>query len=704
MKKSPLQDLMLPSFESVGPDLSLRQIAGIMHRTKIDNLPVTDRTGKLIGVISKSSLLQAVSQGKSHETRVRELMIQDPISVPEHMAYEDLSEKIRTATIGSAIVIDDTEKVKGVITKTSYMNFMFKKETFFSNQLNAILQTMYNGLVTIDPWKKITRINRAGEKILNQTNQNLKGTLIRDLLPGLDLDRVLILGTSMVGIEYFHHNLTLVCNITPIEENNQITGCVIVFQDLTDLIRTVSELESVTKLYGTLKLVMDNAYDGIVVVDEKSCISLINRSAANFFRKKQAAVLNQPVEALVKDSRVREVVKTGVPVNNQLQFIQGTPYVVSILPILNKGQVIGAVFKILFRHLDEVMELAEKLDNADQQLAYYRDKAEEKEEDHFNFDQIVTADPAFNKLKEESEIAARGASNILITGESGTGKELIAQAIHYASPFFKGPLVKINCAAIPENLLEAEFFGYAPGAFSGARKQGNQGKLLSAQGGSVFLDEIGDMSLHLQSKLLRVLQDKKFEPVGSTKTVKVHVRIIAATNQNLEHLVEEGRFRADLYYRLNVVSFHIPPLRERRYDINLLVHFFLEKYNRIFGTNIRGISAEARDILLTHDWPGNVRELENVIERVINFARGDIIESDTFPLYLREKRGLPLDPVCARKMVLPKKLRDKRHDYEIEAILAAIEKTGGNKAKASKLLGISRSWLYEKLARAGMNA
>ncbi len=702
MQKFSVKEMMIDSYESIKLSSDLQFIAAVMHRSKVDNIPVVDKNQKLLGVVTKSTLLKAVSEGKSIKTKAKSLMITDVVSINENIAYEDLTHEIINAKIGVAIITDDKKRVKGVITKSSLITTMIKKEAFASTQLSSIIHTMYNGLITVDSKKRITKINKAGLNTLKKSNgTSLAGVNINELLPGLDLNRVLIIGNTLIGVEYYNNNLSLLCNITPIEENSNITGAVIVFQDLTELIKKVSELESVTKLYETLKLVMDNAYDGIIVVDEMSRISMVNNSSANFFRKNEKQILGKPVEELIKNTKVREVVKTGVPEINQLQFIEGTPYVVTILPVLRKGRVIGAVFKILFRHLEEVKELAEKLNSADQEIAYYKDKIDEKDDDGFGFEQIVTADPYFQKIKEESEIAARGASNILITGESGTGKELVAQAIHYSSPFAKGPLVKINCAAIPENLLESEFFGYAPGAFSGAEKKGKKGKLVSAEGGTLFLDEIGDMSLTLQSKLLRVLQDRKFEPVGSNKTVKVNIRIIAATNQELENLVSEGQFRADLFYRLNVVNFHIPPLRERRYDINLLVHFFLEKYNRIFGSKIKKISGNARDILLNHHWPGNVRELENVIERGMNFALGESIEIESLPLYLREKDSVKTPVKNKTPQFQNEKLKDKKNIYEIEKILSAIEHTGGNKAKAAKMLGISRSWLYEKLSRAG---
>jgi transcriptional regulator with PAS, ATPase and Fis domain len=295
---------------------------------------------------------------------------------------------------------------------------------------------------------------------------------------------------------------------------------------------------------------------------------------------------------------------------------------------------------------------------------------------------------------------SRGTSNILITGESGTGKELIAQAIHKNSAFKAGPLVKVNCAAIPDSLMESEFFGYVPGAFTGANRGGKKGKLAMADGGTLFLDEIGDMPATLQSKLLRVIQDKCFEPIGSNRPQKVDVRFIAATNQNIRELVETGRFRSDLFYRLNVIHLHIPPLRARCQDIHLLVQYFLERYNRIFGTHVSEISREVRDIFLSYPWPGNVRELENVIERGINFARGPFIEKQDLPVYLREHT--PGSEAEKKPIGAMQRLKSSRSDHEREIIQEALKKAGGNRARAARALGISRSWLYERMSRMGI--
>lgn len=702
MDKLSIRNIMKSSFETLSPRDNLQTAAMVMRRSQLDTVPVIEDSGQLLGIMSKANLYDAVAAGMLLDTPIESLFVKkDIVTLQDNTSYKDASEIVRESRVGSAVVLDKTGKVVGIFTKAGWIMAMFNKEEELNCQLRAILDTMHNGLVVVDADGLIININHAAEKILGTTSSDSIGKPADFLLRKLKLDDVLVKGEVAIGIKHCIDDTTLLCNITPLISEDQIASAVIVFQDLTDLKRIASELETVTELYETLRSVMEIAYDGIIVVNEKGVISTINRAAANFFRKDPGSMIGKPVDEVVENSRLKDVLRTGIAETNQLQFIGGVPYVVSGLPIIRDGRIIGAVGKIIFRHLEEVQELAQKLVNLDQQLAYYKKQLHDTPEGRIGFDRIVTTDPTFKNIKEKAEIVARGNSNILITGESGTGKELIVQAIHETGFNSKGPLIKINCAAIPDHLLESEFFGYAPGAFTGAQRNGKEGKLALADGGTLFLDEIGDMSSNLQGKLLRVLQDKCFEPLGSNCTIKVSIRVIAATNHNLAQLVREGRFRSDLYYRLNVIHFHLPPLRERRNDIVLLLNFFLDKYNRIFGTDIRDISKSAQQILLDHHWPGNGRELENVVERIVNFVRGSQIDVGDLPLYLREKdpgsrSGLP-EIYPSRQL-----FQTSRDDHEKEVIQAALDQAGGNKAKAARILGISRSWLYEKMARSGL--
>jgi transcriptional regulator with PAS, ATPase and Fis domain len=286
---------------------------------------------------------------------------------------------------------------------------------------------------------------------------------------------------------------------------------------------------------------------------------------------------------------------------------------------------------------------------------------------------------------------------VLILGESGTGKELFANAIHNDSARKYNPFIEINCAAIPSELLESELFGYEEGAFTGAKKGGKIGKFELADTGSIFLDEIGDMPLKMQAKLLRVLQEREFEKVGGNKVVKIDVRVISATNKNLEKMVKEGKFREDLYYRLNVMTIMIPSLRERKEDLNELTPILISKLSNQLGKYVTNISEDAQELLLNYNWQGNVRELENVLERAINLADSDTILPAHLPSYIRKKAFDSYASEDSQKSIIS--LKEAIEKAEKDSIIKCLEYTKGNKLKTAKLLDMSRSSLYEKMER-----
>jgi len=315
----------------------------------------------------------------------------------------------------------------------------------------------------------------------------------------------------------------------------------------------------------------------------------------------------------------------------------------------------------------------------------------------FGLQNLIGHSDAMRRILDLIEKVADSDSTVLIYGESGTGKELVARAIHYRSDRMDKPLVPINCAAIPSDLLESELFGYEKGAFTGAHRT-KIGRFEYANGGTLFLDEIGEMSPQLQVKLLRVLQEKSFERLGGVRPIQVDVRIIAATNRDLEKAIEEGKFREDLYYRLSVIPIHIPPLRERKEDIPLLVEHFLEKFNIEKGRSVSGVSPKAMEKLTEYSWPGNVRELENLIERLVVLKRTGTIEVEDLPEKIRF--GPARDPLGA--IVLPEegiRLEETIHRLERELILQALRRTRGVKKEAAELLGMKRTTLIQKMKR-----
>ncbi|MGC8769890.1 MAG: sigma-54-dependent transcriptional regulator [Brevinematia bacterium] len=316
-------------------------------------------------------------------------------------------------------------------------------------------------------------------------------------------------------------------------------------------------------------------------------------------------------------------------------------------------------------------------------------------DERYNFENIIGNSKAFQEVLKMVKQVAPTDATVLITGESGTGKEVIANAIHLNSRRAKNPIVKVHCAALPETLLESELFGHEKGAFTGAVSR-KRGRFELADSGTIFLDEIGEISQSVQVKLLRVLQEHEFERVGGEETIKVDIRVITATNRDLKQLVEEGKFREDLYYRLNIINIHIPPLRERKEDIPLLIDYFLKFYNKKHNKNIQGIKEDALIILQNYRWPGNVRELQNLIENLVILCNKKMITEDILPKYLKVEGG-----ALTERSEFKIQIGATLEEIEKEAILSTLNYTNWNKSKAAKILNIGRKTLLRKLEEYG---
>ena len=689
-----MSDMMTRDVPLLQPEDNLGQGVALLRWTKLDALPVVDEEGLLIGIFTKANVLDAFLAGAELSESIQQYFTRQVVTVEVSTPFREVELRAKQSAVGTGVVLDQEGRVLGIFTKVDMIMALFREAEQVAVELNTVYQAMPNGLIFVDQNNCIQQMNFSGEKILGLKQETLKGCLFDSVFPSLDLSVVLEQSQHLVGVQTQMNQVTVLCNISPV---GKAAGAVIVFQALTDLDQVALELDATKRLYETLLTVTNIAYEAIFVVDDQGKITLVNEAACQFFGKREKELLQRPVDQVIENTRILRTIKTGMAETNEIQVINGRAYIVSRLPIVRQGKIIGAVGKIVFQKLEEAKEVAERLAQMDSELKFYKEKVGATRL-AVTFNQIVTVSQNMRRLKQEAEMAARGNSTIMLTGESGTGKELFAEAIHQASPRRKGAYVKVNCAAVPENLLESEFFGYASGAFTGAQRGGKAGKFAIANGGTLFLDEIGDMSFNLQSKLLRVLEDKSFEPVGSNESVKVDVRIIIATNKDLIRKVENGDFRSDLYYRLNVIHFHLIPLQDRVEDIIPLVHVFLERLNRDFGKHIINVSPATLKILVGHRWPGNVRELKNVIERAVNFATGDLLELEDLPFYLREQK-LEASQSLAKDWNL-----EKVHEHlDKETLVKALQKMKGNKSEVARLLGISRSWLYEKMRRYDIN-
>ena len=350
-----------------------------------------------------------------------------------------------------------------------------------------------------------------------------------------------------------------------------------------------------------------------------------------------------------------------------------------------------------FRDVSDLRKLYESIQRLQSEVEYYKGELKRHQGTTYSLESIIGNGPSMDEIKKMVGKVAKSNSTVLIRGESGTGKELFAHAVHNASDRAYKPFIKVNCAALPDNLLESELFGYQEGAFTGARKGGKVGKFELANGGSIFLDEIGDMPLNMQVKLLRVLQEREIERLGDNRSIKIDVRVIAATNRNLEDMVQKGLFRKDLFYRLNVVALDIPPLRKRLEDIPLLVESLLQKLSKRLGCPDKILDSSALQCLLSHDWPGNIRELENVLERVLNIVEEDIISAKHLPFRLCDN-----NPGAETENTKP--LKEAVEQLEKTMLQRALENTKGDCLEAARALQISKSTFYKKLTDYGISS
>ncbi|WCM49045.1 sigma 54-interacting transcriptional regulator [Pseudomonas sp. WJP1] len=444
--------------------------------------------------------------------------------------------------------------------------------------------------------------------------------------------------------------------------------------------------------------IIEQSSEGTVIVDRDANIVWMNeRYAKRFGLPSAEGAIGKACESVIPGSLLREVVRTGRPILLDMQDTSKEPLVVMRLPIHDdSGEVIGAIGFALFDELRSLSPMLKRYMSMQQELASTRSLLRSRQT-RYNFAHFIGTSAASLEVKRRARRSASTDSPVLLLGETGTGKELLAQAIHSASPRAHKAFVSINSAAIPEALLEAEFFGTAPGAYTGADRKGRAGKLQIAQGGTLFLDEIGDMPLPLQSKLLRVLQEKEFEPVGSNEVIQSDVRVVAATSTDLEAAIKRGEFRADLYYRLNVLPIQVPPLRERLDDLPALSEAILEELRSQHELN-----SEALALLGQHAWPGNIRELRNVLERAA-------LLSDDLRLTVADIRAAigtftPIERVAPlpAEVVEHETFSAARERFDRQLIEAALAQCGGKVIEAAARLGLGRSTLYKKMVALGI--
>ena len=569
------------------------------------------------------------------------------------------------------------------------------------NQMKAFLEAAHEGVLTVDADGRITLFNAAAERLMGITAESVLGRYVRDVIPNTRLHVVLDTGEAELDQLQDTGTTTVMTNRVPVRDTHgRIVGAMATFRDISEIKRLGSEIAMLKETRTLLEAIVNSTQDAISVVDENGMGLLINPAYTRLTGLTERDVLHRPatVDIAEGESMHLQVLRTRQAVRHVPMKVGAgrREVLVDVAPIAVDGALKGSVAVI--HDVSELRSLNEQLDRARQLIRHL--------DTRYSFDDIIAAGPVMREVVEQAKRAAATPATVLLSGESGTGKELFAHAIHRASERAQRPFISVNCGAIPDTLQESQLFGYVEGAFTGASRRGHKGYFVESQGGTIFLDEIAESNLAVQTKLLRVLQEKEIVPVGASRPIPTDVRVIAATNVDLAAMVEKGRFRSDLFYRLHVLPIRIPPLRERREDIPPLLKALLNKLNREYNRHVEGITPEALALFCSYDWPGNVRELENMLGRaLINMQPGE-------KMVLAEHLPLPA-PIFGRSVPGCEGIPESRgegcslaeaHAVWEKAMLGRVMSiVDGNRTRAAQLLKISVRQLYNKLKRHGFD-
>jgi PAS domain S-box-containing protein len=561
--------------------------------------------------------------------------------------------------------------------------------------IQLILNATHDAMIAVDLDGVITLFNTAAERLTGIKLENALGKYVGDVVTDTRLPYILKSGKSELNQQQDLGNIKIITNRMPIKDDaGKVIGAIAVFRDITEVIALAEEITNLKEMQSMLEAIFNATQDAISVVDQDGNGVMINPAYTRITGLSEKDVIGKPatVDIAEGESIHFKVINTKQPVKGALLKVGPArkEVLVNAAPIVVDGELRGSVG--VLHDLTEISMLSRELKQAKEIIR--------KLEAKYTFEDIVGKDPLLLEAINKARNAAATPATVLLRGESGTGKEIFAHSIHNSSERKYRQFVRVNCSAITESLLESELFGYEEGAFTGAKKGGKKGLFEEANGGTIFLDEIGEIPTSTQAKLLRVLQEREIVRVGGTKPISIDVRIITATNRDLEAEIETGKFRKDLYYRLNVYPIKLPSLSKRKGDIYDLAKFFIKKFNQQYGRNIRDISEQAVQELKNYDWPGNVRELENVIGRaIINMKTNEAVILE------------PHLPQIERQLEPPKNTVEESYDdaelgANLDEVLERAEKKylakvlkecENNKTKAARILNVSLRSLYYKL-------
>lgn len=663
-------------------------------------LGMLQQTAKIIAVIDRNPNAPGIQHAKE-------------MGIPTGVNWQDfLTEKIDLVieVTGDIEVFKSINEARGKNTiivpgSVAYMisNLMEEREELIHQLKNEtykhdlIFNSSGDGMIVVNKAGEITLFNRSASKITGITPEEAIGKHIHDVIPKSRLPYIMKTGAIETNQELTLENgpKVITTRIPMIDENDCVIGAFAVFKEITEVVRLAGEITNLKEIQTMLEAIIQSSEEAISVVDENGRGILINRAYSRITGLSEEEVIGKPATADIYegDSMHMKVLETRRPVRGVAMRVgpKRKEVIVNVAPIIVDGKLKGSVGVI--HDMSEIQSLNRELVKARQIIRTLEAK--------YTFEDIIGKSEEMNLAIEQARLGANTPATVLLRGESGTGKELFAHAIHNESDRKFNKFIRVNCAAITESLLESELFGYEEGAFSGAKRGGKRGFFEEANNGSIFLDEIGELPANTQAKLLRVLQEKEIVRVGGTKAIPINVRVIAATNINLEKAIANGTFREDLYYRLNRMPIHIPPLRMRKEDIPLLCERLIHKINQDYGRNIEKVSNSAVRKLLSYNWPGNVRELENVLGRAIIFMNYHELEIQVYHLPQFVGGHLESNQDVSTDLSQVETLANQLNKLEMNIIKETLLKVNGNKTLAAKYLGISVRSLYYKLEKLG---
>ncbi len=601
---------------SVLPNHSIQEATSILKDANIDAIPVIDDENCMVGILTVQHIIAAISNGGSPSDPVVNIM--KAVINGDDVEADEILKKYGMFHGSNGIVNQKITKKKRVENIAElYRNFLSETE--------AIFNSTHNLIISIDLSGKVKIFNKSAEKFFGKKFEEVYNREIEDFYPESRLRKVALSGTSEILQKIRIKDNYFLSNRSPIvDKNNRVIGAVAILQDISELELISDELNRVKELNREFDALFESSFDGIWLSDGEGKVLNMNRASEKIFGFSRDQLIGKyPTDMLEKgvysrSSAVRAIEKKET-VTTTLTTKDGKTIIATSTPVFDEKNNISLVVNNI-RDATHLFELQSELDQLKGLTELYKNKLKQVEVEKGFVHQST-------QMKEIISLALRLAKvdcPVLITGPSGVGKELIADMVHTNSERKGGPFIKVNCGAIPENLMESELFGYESGAFSGANRAGKLGYFALAHKGTLLLDEIGELPLQMQVKLLRAVQDKSIIPVGGTKPVKLDIRLLAATNRNLKDMIANNEFREDLYYRLNVASISIPALNERRDDILPLVEHFLSQFNKKYKKNIQ-ITKDVIDYWCNTDWQGNVRQLENTVERVVVSAQDQVV-------------------------------------------------------------------------------